>query len=327
MPISNVLEPKQLDQLLGPLVATVNQTISAGTAAQTAITIQGSIGSGNADHTPVVGEIWVIATPGAAGTENQLSNFDVFQVSGSPTATSLTFGSRTVVAARAVGDWCFVLNTTTGLSAFGNHPLNGKVFVGLSTAGAQATIAAGSDTNTLPQGTINITQSAGAAAGSFPASGNVLIFTESGAQEVAYTGLTGTNPNVTALTGCTGGTGTIDTGDVVILVPTAATILAAEPTSAGGYTRQSVLNNAAQWAAATGSYPASKQNANAVNWTASTAAYSSAGTPLLIGFVADNSTLAGGNVLFWGYNSPAQTVNNSGITPQIAAGILKLLQL
>jgi hypothetical protein len=112
LPFSNVLEPKLLDQLLGPVVAQANQAISAGTAAQSSITIRGSAGSGNADHTPVVGEFWLIATPGAAGSENQYTNVDVFQVSGSPTATSLTFASRTVVAARAVGDVCFVLNTT-----------------------------------------------------------------------------------------------------------------------------------------------------------------------------------------------------------------------
>ena len=82
MPFSNVLEPKLLDQLYGCVVAQCNQAISAGTTAQTSITIRGSAGSGNADHTPVVGEFWLIATPGAAGSENQYTNVDVFQCSG-----------------------------------------------------------------------------------------------------------------------------------------------------------------------------------------------------------------------------------------------------
>jgi hypothetical protein len=318
MPMSNTLEPKILDQLLGAVVAQCNQAIAAGTTAQSSITIRGSAGSGNADHTPVVGEFWLIATPGGAGTENQYTNVDIFQVSGSPTATSLTFGSRTVVAVRAVGDVCFVINTTTGISAFGNVPLLQRVFVGLSTAGATATVAAGSDLGALPVTPINITQTGG----TFPASGNVIIVSEKGEQNIAYTGLTGSNPTVTQLTGCTGGTGTIDTGDQVFLVPTGATILGSEPTSAGAYARVSLVNNAAAFSAATGSYPATKQNAGTISFPASTAAWSSGATALVMWFLADASTLAGGNVLAYGYLTTPQTVNASGITPSFAASTL-----
>ncbi len=309
IPISNVLEPKILDQLFGPVVAQCNQAISAGTTAQTSITIRGSAGSGNADHTPVVGEFWLIATPGAAGSENQYTNVDVFQVSGTPTATSLTFASRTVVAARAVGDVCFVLNTTTGLSAFGNVPLLQKVFVGLSTTGAQTTIAAASDLAALPQGTITVASTTG-----FAASGNIIIVSEKGEQNIAYTGTT-----ATTFTGATGGTGTIDTGDTVYQVPTAATILSNEPTSTGGYARVAVVNNAANFGAATGSYPASKNNATQITFPQSTAAWSSGATGLDIAFLADSSTLAGGNIITWWYVSPAQTVNAANITPNLPA--------
>lgn len=315
MPIGPSLETKILDQLFGAVVAQVNQAISAGTTAQSSITIRGSSGSGNADHTPVVGEFWLCATPGAAGSENQYTNVEVFTVSGSPTATSLTFASSTLNKARAVGDVCFVLNTTTGISQFGNVPLLQKVFAGFSTAGAQATIAAGSDTNTLPQGTINITQTGG----TFPTSGNVIIVTEAGEQEVAYTGLTGSNPNVTALTGCTGGTGKIDTGDTVYLVPTAATILTNEPSSTGSYARVALTNNAAQFGAASGSYPASKNNATQITFPQSTAAWSSGATGLDIAFFADSSTLGGGNIINWFYVTPAQTVNAASITPNLPA--------
>lgn len=315
MPFSSFFEPKVLDSLLGACVAQINQAVASGTAATSSLTIRGSAGSGNADHTPVVGEVWVAVTPGAVGSENQYTNWEVYQVSGSPTATSLTFASRTTTSTRAVGDLCFVLNTTTGLSPFGNIPLLGKVFAGLSTAGAQATIAAGSDTNTLPQGTINITQTGG----TFPTSGNVIIVTELGEQEIAYTGITGSNPNVTALTGCTGGTGKVDTGDTLYLVPTAATILTNEPTSTGSYARVALVNNAANFAAATGSYPASKNNANQITWPQSSAAWSSGATALDIAFLADSSTLAGGNIITWWYVSPAQVVNNANITPNLPA--------
>jgi hypothetical protein len=312
LPFSNVLEPKLLDQLLGPVVAQANQAISAGTAAQSSITIRGSAGSGNADHTPVVGEFWLIATPGAAGSENQYTNVDVFQVSGSPTATSLTFASRTVVAARAVGDVCFVLNTTAGISAFGNVPLLQKVFVGLSTTGAQTTVAAPSDLAALPQGTINVASTTG-----FAASGNLIIVSEKGEQNIAYTGTT-----ATTFTGCTGGTGTIDTGDVVYQVPTAATILANEPSSTGSYARAAVVNSAANFPAATGTYPASKSNGGTVSFAQSTAAWSSGATTLQIFFLADSSTLAGGNIVAWGYLTTPQAVNASGITLSFAGSAL-----
>lgn len=314
---SNFAEPKMLDHMLGNLVATVNQAIAAGTAAQTSITIQGSNGSGNADHTPVVGEVWAIATPGAAGSENQLANWDVFTVSGSPTATSLTFASRTVVAARAVGDVCFVLTTTTGPSAFGNVLLNQTLYVGLSTVGASTTIASGSDTNTLPQATINVGSTSG-----FAASGNIVLMTEAGPQNVAYTGTTSST-----FTGCTGGTGKVDTGSTVYQVPTAATILASEPTSTGGYSRVGVLNNAANFPAATGTYPATKSNANAISWAQSTAAWSSGASALEIAFLVDVSTLGSGNVIAWAINNPAQVVNNPLITMQIAANALTFAQL
>lgn len=311
MPFSNTIEPKALDQIFGACVAQCNQAIAAGTAAQSSITIRGTSGSGNADHTPVVGELWIIATPGAAGSENQYSNVDIFQVSGSPTATSLTFASRTVVATRAAGDHCFVWQTTSGISAFGNVLHFGKLFAGLSTAGAQTTIAAASDLAALPQGTITVGSTTG-----FAAAGNLIIVSEKGEQNVAYTGTT-----ATTFTGCTGGAGTLDTGDLVLQVPTAATILANEPTATGGYARVGITNNATNFTAATGTYPATKALATATSWGASTAAYSSGANNLVIFFLADSSTLGAGNVIAWGILSNPQSVNASGITPSVGAGV------
>lgn len=75
--------------------------------------------------------------------------------------------------------------------------------------GATATtITVASNGVALPTGTINVVSTAG-----FPASGNILVTTNTGVTTVAYTGVTGTT-----FTGCTGGTGTMATGGSVSTV-------------------------------------------------------------------------------------------------------------
>jgi hypothetical protein len=73
-------------------------------------------------------------------------------------------------------------------------------------AGA-TTVAAGSNGQAMPQGTINVGSTA-----TFPKFGNVTIAGITGT--VQYTGITGTT-----LTGCTGGTGTLATGAAVASAP------------------------------------------------------------------------------------------------------------
>lgn len=68
------------------------------------------------------------------------------------------------------------------------------------------TIAAASNAASLPQGTINVSSNT-----AFPASGTILVFTDNGVQTVTYTAKSGT----TQFTGCTGGTGTMRTGNGV----------------------------------------------------------------------------------------------------------------
>jgi hypothetical protein len=318
MPLSSYAEPKFLDQLLGCVEAQCNSVVSAGATAQTTFNLRGSSGSGNADVTPSSGELWVFYTPGSGATQNQGTNWDIFQATAG-TATSITFASRTVVAARAVGDVGFRLATTTSFLRF---LLENTIYVGLSTAGATTSVAAGSDLATLPTATITVVSTGagnGGAAlangGNFPSGGGVaLIDSSNGLQTVTFTGVT-----ATTLTGCTGGTGTIDTTSTVIYAPTSAVILAAEPTSTGSYARASVINNAANWASATGSMPASKNNTTQINFAQSSAAWSSGATQLNIAFLADVSTLGGGNLLAWAPLNPAQTVNASGITPNLPA--------
>lgn len=309
MPLGTYTEPKLLDQIFGAAECQCNSTISANTATQTTFNLRGTVGSGNADVTPSANEYWLFYTPGSGATQNQMSNVDVFLAT-SGTATSITFASRTVVAARAVGDFGFRIGTTT---TFLRYLLENTLYVGLSTSGAQTTIAAGSDLATLPTGTINVVSSTG-----FPNGvGTALIDSSNGLQVVAFTGATGNQ-----LTGCTGGTGTIDTGSVALYAPTGAVILAAEPTSTGSYARVAVLNNPTQWPAAGAGYGASKSNGATISFPASTAAWSSGATTLQIFFLADATTLAGGSILAWGYLTTAQTVNASGITLSFAGSAL-----
>lgn len=318
MPLGLYTEQRLIDQLLGVCIGQVNSTIAAGTTAQTTFNTRGSTGSGNIDVTPSANDILLCVTPGSGATQNQYTAHDVFLVT-SATATSVTFASRTVVAARAPGDFIFRIGTTT---TFDRFIYENTIYVGLSTAGATTSVAAGSDLATLPTGTINVVSTGagnGGAAlangGNFPSGGGVaLIDSSNGLQTVTFTGVT-----ATTLTGCTGGTGTIDTTSTVIYAPTSAVILAAEPTSTGSYARVAVVNNPANWAAASGSMPATKSNTTQINFAQSTAAWSSGATQLNIAFLADVSTLAGGNLLAWAPLNPAQTVNASGITPNLPA--------
>lgn len=327
MPLSTYVEPKILDQLLGNCVGQVNQVITAPQATVTAITVRGSTGSGNMDITAATGQVFLLVTPGSGATINQYSNADVVTAAAGSTGTSLAIASQTIGKSRAVGDDIFLVGTT---SAFNTFLFLNTVYVGLSTAGATTSVAAASDLATLPTGTITVVStgagnggSALANGGNFPSGGGTALIDSSlGLQTVAFTGLT-----ATTLTGCTGGLGTIDTTSTVILAPTQAAILAAEPTSAGAYARVATVNNPANFSAATGSAPATKVNAATITFPASTAAWSTGATVVNVAFVADVSTLAGGNVLAYFYLTTAQAVNASGITPSIAASALTLTLL
>jgi hypothetical protein len=101
-----------------------------------------------------------------------------------------------------------------------------------------------------------------------------------------------------------------------------ATVLAAEPSSTGSYARVSVTNNATNWPAASGTNPASKSNGTAITFPTSTAAWSSGATALQTFFVADASTLGGGNILLKGALTANQTVNASNIAASFAIGQL-----
>jgi hypothetical protein len=103
---------------------------------------------------------------------------------------------------------------------------------------------------------------------------------------------------------------------------TSANILSGEPTSTGSYARVAYLNSPTNFSAATGSQPATKTTLTAVTFAASSAAWSTGSTTLKAWFIADASTLAGGNVLCIGDLTTPQAVNAAGITPSFALGQL-----
>ncbi|NUQ95273.1 MAG: hypothetical protein HOY79_01480 [Streptomyces sp.] len=88
------------------------------------------------------------------------------------------------------------------LTAGGTLPFGGPAQV-------VTTIAAGSNNVALPAGTVNVVSTAGMAT-----AGQATILTSAGAQQVAYTGITGNQ-----LTGCSGGVGTMYTGNKVTQYP------------------------------------------------------------------------------------------------------------
>jgi hypothetical protein len=73
--------------------------------------------------------------------------------------------------------------------------------------GVNTTISAASDTQILPQATINVASAIG-----FPGAGTIYVVTSAGVQIVTYTGIVG-GP---AFDGCAGGVGTMSTGGLVI---------------------------------------------------------------------------------------------------------------
>jgi hypothetical protein len=99
--------------------------------------------------------------------------------------------------------------TLTGCTnGTGNTSIGGSVFTAFSPASNYTSIAAGSNGASLPQTTINVAATAG-----FPTSGYIYVTTSTGFQVVTYTGTSGG----TQFTGCTGGTGTMSTGNAVVI--------------------------------------------------------------------------------------------------------------
>lgn len=139
---------------------------------------------------------------GTMNTGNAVNNTGFF--TNFPTAGSLyittTAGSQRITYTGTTA------TSLTGCSGgTGSTSSGGSVFTSFSPASNYTSIAAGSNGASLPQATINVADTTG-----FPTSGYVYIITTAGYQVVTYTGVT-----ATTLTGCSGGTGTMATGNPV----------------------------------------------------------------------------------------------------------------
>lgn len=101
---------------------------------------------------------------------------------------------------------------------------------------------------------------------------------------------------------------------------TQANVLSGEPTSTGSYARIVVPNNAVNFSTSTYSSPtATTASAATFSFPASTAAWSTGATNLIQVFLADSSTLAGGNVFGYGALTTPQAVNAASITLSFAS--------
>jgi len=118
------------------------------------------------------------------GTNNLVDNSSAAYVRGSSNIVSSNFG--------------FVDGQFGKSRMFGQGVMSNSRFTA-------TTIAAGSNGQSLPQGTINVVSTAG-----FPSSGSIAVITSLGLQSVTYSGTTGTS-----FTGCAGGSGVMSTGNAV----------------------------------------------------------------------------------------------------------------
>ncbi len=105
---------------------------------------------------------------------------------------------------------------------------------------------------------------------------------------------------------------------------TQANVLSGEPTSTGSYARVALFNNQANFPLATAASPSVLTCGGPFSFAASTAAWSTGATNLVQMFLADASTLAGGNVLAIGALGTAQAVNASGITLSFASAAITI---
>lgn len=132
-------------------------------------------------------------------------------------STAAAPNSGTIFVHTSTGTHAVTYTGKTGSSFTGCTGGNGTMSTGnvintlasttvpANTLGCTTIIAAGSNGVSLPAGTINVISTA-----TFPASGTIYVYTNQGTQTVTYTGVTSTS-----FTGCSGGIGTMSTGNNV----------------------------------------------------------------------------------------------------------------
>jgi len=106
---------------------------------------------------------------------------------------------------------------------------------------------------------------------------------------------------------------------------TQANVLSGEPTATGSYARIVVTNNQTNFPIATAASPSVLTAGGPFSFAASTSSgWSTGATNLVQMFIADASTLAGGNVIAFGALGTPQAVNASGITLSFAANAITI---
>jgi hypothetical protein len=151
--------------------------------------------------TTFTGALGGVGTMFTGNTVNNTGFFTNFPTTGSLYITT-TNGSQLVTYTGVTA------TTLTGASGgTGNTSSDGAVFTAFSPASNYTSIAVASNGQALPQSTINVASTTG-----FPTSGYIYVLTTLGYQPVTYTGTTGTT-----FTGCSGGIGTMSTGNPVTI--------------------------------------------------------------------------------------------------------------
>lgn len=174
-----------------PTSGTINVTTSAGVQTVT------YTGVGATTFTGCSGGTGTMSTGGAV---DNVGFFNAFPTTGTVWIVTTTGTQRVTYTG-------VTATTLTGCSGgTGNTSVGGSTFTSFSPAGNYTSITAGSNGQILPQGTINVASTTG-----FPTVGWVYVTTTTGFQVVNYTGVT-----ATSFTGCTGGTGTMATGNAVV---------------------------------------------------------------------------------------------------------------
>lgn len=226
-----------------------NKTITTTTwpHANTTLNAAGALPTGTITVVSTAGFGFTTITPASNGTALPTGTINVVSTVGFPSAGTIlvttTAGAQTVTYTGITGTTFTGCTGGTGTMSTGNavaSPNGGKItvesdvgtqtisFTGITattftgcTGGTgaiavgnlvraivKATIAAGSNNVALPTGTINVNSTYG-----FPSSGSLTIYTTAGFVTVAYTGNT-----PTTFTGCTGGSGNMLTGNLVVAI-------------------------------------------------------------------------------------------------------------
>jgi len=167
---------------------------------------------GNSVGTPGYGAFAGSTTITAPSNGLSLPQATINVASTSAAPTSGTIFVHTSTGSHAVTYTGKTASTFTGCSGGTGTMSTGNVvnsFAATSvpgnTLGCNTLIASGSNGLSLPQATINVVSTT-----TFPTSGTIFVYTSQGTQTVTYTGVTSTS-----FTGCSGGIGTMSTGNRV----------------------------------------------------------------------------------------------------------------